>query len=246
MKDYMYKATGLIQETFDEKGIKYRVETAGKAEMVCAGFTIDEGPFVIARFVSRDNDNDVGLRVLGLINDVTEAKRARVMEACNVLNNMIRYVKFYIDDDGDVNVEYDFPCRLSDDCVGEVAYEMFRRLMAILDGEYSIFMRAMYTTEPLKISGGNRLHGLLGRLSGMLGGNNEDSSDTEGPADILRRLKELREKLAGATHDDENGEGDVNDEETETLVGEVDDEPHEIPSFEEFMRMMSDDDERSA
>lgn len=26
MKDYMYKATGLIQETFDEKGIKYQVD----------------------------------------------------------------------------------------------------------------------------------------------------------------------------------------------------------------------------
>lgn len=244
MKDYIYKATGLIQETFDEKGIKYQVETVGKTEMVCAGFSIDEGPSVIARFISRDNGNDVGLRVIGLINDITKAKRARVMEACNILNNAIRYVKFCIDDDGDVNVEYDFPCRLSDDCVGEVAYEMFHRLMAILDGEYSIFMRAIYTTEPLKSSGENPPHGLLGRLSSMLDDNNEGSSDAESPADILRRLKELREKLTGATHDNESGEG--NDEETETPVGEVDDELIEVPSFEEFLQMMSDDEEHSA
>lgn len=166
------------------------------------------------------------------------------METCNILNNTMRYVKFYIDDDGDVNVEYDFPCRLSDDCVGEVAYEMFHRLMAILDGEYSIFMRAIYTTEPLKNSRENPPHGLLGRLSSMLDDNNEDSSDAEAPADILRRLKELREKLTGVTHDNENGEG--NDEETETLVGEADDELIEFPSFEEFLQMMHDDEEHSA
>lgn len=152
MTNYMYKATGLIQETFDKKGIKYRVDTAGDAEIVCAGFSIDGGPSVIARFISRDNDNDVALRVLSLINNVPEAKRARVMEACNVLNNKVRYMKFYIDEDGDVNVEFDFPVNVCDECLGEAAYEMFQCIMAILKGEYTLFMKALYTTEKLEPS----------------------------------------------------------------------------------------------
>lgn len=220
----MYKATGLIQETFDKKGIKYRIDTAGDAEIVCAGFSIDEGPSVIARFISRDNDNDVALRVLSLINNVPEAKRARVMEACNVLNNKVRYMKFYIDEDGDVNVEFDFPVNVCDECLGEAAYEMFQRIMAILKGEYTLFMKALYTTEKLEPSG---VRGLLDqlrdRLSRMVGDTDED-----GGSSVLHRPEELRSELADSKDAEDEAEAEEN-------------ESDDVPSFEEFMRMMSDD-----
>lgn len=226
MTNYMYKATGIIQEAFDKKGVKYRVDTAGNTEIVCAGFSIDEGPSVMARFISRDNDNDVALRVLSLINNVPEAKRARVMEACNVLNNKIRYMKFYIDEDGDVNVEFDFPISVCDECLGEVAYEMFQRIMAILKSEYNVFMKALYTTEKLESSGvRSLLDQLRDRVSQMVGDAAED-----GGLSALRRLEELRCKLA-----------DSKDAEDEVEADE--DESDEVPSFEEFMHMMCEDDE---
>lgn len=224
MTNYMYKATGLIQEVFDKKGVKYRVDTAGNTEIVCAGFSIDEGPSVMARFISRDNDNDVALRILSLINNVAEAKRARVMEACNALNNKVRYIKFYIDEDGDVNAEFDFPTRLSDDCVGEVAYEMFQRIMAILKGEYSIFMKALYTTEELEVSGmRSLLDRLHDRLSQMVGDDDKDDGSS-----VLRRLEALRNELEDSedAEDEEEAEEDTSDD---------------VPPFEEFMRLMHGD-----
>lgn len=224
MTNYMYKATGLIQEVFDKKGVKYRVDTAGNAEIVCAGFSIDEGPFVIARFISRDNDNDVALRVLSLINNVPEAKRARVMEACNVLNNKVRYMKFYIDEDGDVNVEFDFPVNVCDECLGEAAYEMFQRIMAILKGEYTLFMKALYTTEKLEPSG---VRGLLDQLRDRLSRMARDT-DEDGGSSVLHRPEELRSELADSKDAEDEAEAEEN-------------ESDDVPTFEEFMRMMSDD-----
>lgn len=75
---------------------------------------------MIMRFISRDNGNDVAARIFGLITNTPKEKRARVMEACNVLNHKIRYMKFYLDTDGDINVEYDFPVYSPDNGIGEM------------------------------------------------------------------------------------------------------------------------------
>ncbi len=147
---YKYKATKLIVDVFRDNDLKFDVDSNLHQEVIRAGFSIDGGPRVIAAFISRDDDNDVALRILGLITKVPEEKRTRVMEACNILNTKIRYLKFNVDVDGDINVEYDFPINSGDDCLGTMAVEMFARTMKILDAEYKIFMKAIYTDETLR------------------------------------------------------------------------------------------------
>lgn len=93
------------------------------------------------------------------------------MEACNALNHKIRYVKFYLDTDGDINVEYDFPVHSPDDGIGEMAFEIFVRMMQILDSEYSIFMKALYSDEELDIQGQSV------------------------PAELMQKLQELRKMM---------------------------------------------------
>ena len=146
---YKHKATKLIVDVFRDNNLKFDVDCNLHQEVIRAGFSIDGGPRVIAAFISRDDDNDVALRILGLITKVPEEKRTRVMEACNILNTKIRYLKFNVDVDGDINVEYDFPINSGDDCLGTMAVEMFARTMKILDSEYKIFMKAIYTDEKL-------------------------------------------------------------------------------------------------
>ena len=48
----IYKASKLIAEAFDEHGIKYggQIEEHGDSSAVAAGFRIDNGPLVMARF----------------------------------------------------------------------------------------------------------------------------------------------------------------------------------------------------
>ena len=149
MSKYEFKATNLIAEIFEKRGVSFDVKEMGGDEVLCAGFPVDCGPNVVMQFISSDNDNDVAARIFGLITKTPKEKRPRVMEACNILNRKIRYMKFYVDGDGDINVEYDFPVHTPDEGVGEIAFEIFLRMMTILDSEYSIFMKALYTDEDL-------------------------------------------------------------------------------------------------
>lgn len=148
-----FKAIGLITEAFDRKKIKYDVNSIGEFEEIRAGFSVDDGPFVEARFVSTDDDNDVGVRVFGLVSNIRKSKRARVMAVCNYLNRKKRYLKYYVDKDGDVNAEYDFLLELKDDCVGEVAFEIFFRFMKQLDDNFVLFAKALYTDDPIEVDG---------------------------------------------------------------------------------------------
>ncbi|MBO4495256.1 MAG: YbjN domain-containing protein [Clostridiales bacterium] len=170
MTKYRYNATNLIVETFNERGVKFDVRDRLDSEQVLAGFSVDCGPSVIVRFISRDDDNDVAVRVAGLLTNTPKEKRARVLEACNILNHKIRYVKFVLDRDGDISVEYDFPIHTPDEGVGEMAFEIFVRTMQILDREYNIFMTALYSDDELQ-------------------------TDDEFPTELISRLEELRSKV---------------------------------------------------
>lgn len=140
----IHKATELIVKTFDEHDVKYRVTEVADASMVEAGFEVEAGPEVIVRYISNDEDNDVAVRIYGLMHRIPLAKRADVMEACNTLSARIRFFKFYLDDSSNVNVEADLPVRTDDDCLGECCFELFVRIMSILNNEYQILAEALY------------------------------------------------------------------------------------------------------
>ena len=143
MNQYEFKATGLIAETFVKHGVCFEVKYHDGMEELRAPFPIESGPVVIMRFISRDNDNDVAVRVFGLISRIPEEKRAPVAEVCNALNQKVRFLKFCLDTDGDVSAEYDFPMRSPDEGIGEMAFEIFIRMMHILGSEYGAFMKAL-------------------------------------------------------------------------------------------------------
>lgn len=150
MNEYEWKATNLMAQTFEKHGAKFEVLNSDGVEQLLAGFSVDCGPKVMMRFISQDNDNDVAARIYGLVSNIPQEKHLRVMEACNILNRKIRFIKFYLDEDGDINVEYDFPMHSPDDGIGEMAFEIFIRMMRILDDQYEIFMKALYTEEALQ------------------------------------------------------------------------------------------------
>ena len=140
----IYKATSLISECFDAHGIKFRINEMEQVSVIEAGFEIDAGPDVIVRFISKDDDNDVAVRVFGLIHKIPASKRVAMLEACNTLSEKVRFVKFYLASNGDVNVEADLPQRVDDECLGECCVELFIRIMKILNSEYHILAEALY------------------------------------------------------------------------------------------------------
>lgn len=239
MSKYEFKAINLIAETFENHEAKFRVFNMHGQEELVAGFSVDGGPNVMMRFITRDNDNDVAARIFGLITKTPKEKRARVMEACNILNRKIRYMKFYLDTDGDINVEYDFPVHSSDECIGEMAFEIFVQTMHILDNEYEVFMKALYTEEELDVRGPglpNELRELLEGLRGdpdlpsglrsLLGGLEEGNSD---------ELSEDGEQTDDESSDDGTGANVVaKGMNTDSIDGQE--------SFAAILRMVSADD----
>ncbi|MBQ2990735.1 MAG: YbjN domain-containing protein [Clostridia bacterium] len=131
------------------------------------------GPLVYIKFISRDDDNDVAVRIMGLVNEIPKDKRSTALEICNGLNSKFRYLKFCVDNDGDFSVEYDFPVKTSDELVGKFAVETFLRIIKILDREYQGIAQALYAEkedeeeDEAESEEEERLNGLRGLLEEM-------------------------------------------------------------------------------
>lgn len=238
MSKYEFKAINLIAETFEKHEAKFRVFNMQGQEELVAGFYVDGGPNVMMKFITRDNDNDIAARIFGLITKTPKEKRTRIMEACNVLNRKIRFMKFYLDTDGDINVEYDFPVHSSDECIGEMAFEIFVRTMHILDNEYEVFMKALYTEEELDV----REPSLPSELRELLEGLRGDLDLPSGLRSLLDGLEESEtdeasedneETVSAGREDGTGGNGAARGIDTDSVDGQE--------SFAAFLRMVSAD-----
>ena len=184
MAEYEFKAIGLIEEEFERRDVHFAINEDERRKEIRAGFPIDGGPKVIVRFISVDDDNDVAIRLYGIVSRIPDSKRPRMLEAANTLNKKLRFFDFSIDDDGDLNMEYDIPLETPDEAVGAVAFEMFVRAMHILDDNYPFLMKAMYGEEE----------------------HAEDDSAKHEEMELLRSLLAgLQDRASGETDDDGNG-----------------------------------------
>ncbi len=146
----MFKATGLIAEAFDRYHIKYQTIENEQYSVVDAGYNINGGPTVRVQFFSSDNNNDIQIRAYGMMHNVPDEKRAAVLEACNRVNQELRFYKFFLDKNNDLIGQTDIPAKVSEEDVGECCFELFVRAMQILDKCYHYFPEAVYSSEPEK------------------------------------------------------------------------------------------------
>ena len=98
-----------------------------------------------------------------------------MMEACNMLNKTVRYMEFCLDADGNVEASYDFLQCTPDDGVGKMALEIYAYAMMILNDEYDIFMKALYSEAPLDTE--------------------EDSEDSVVPTWLMQMRQKVRERM---------------------------------------------------
>lgn len=147
MEKYTFKSTQLIAETLERYGVKFDVIRYPDEEQLLAGFPVECGPSVFMRFISKNDDNDVAVRIFDLIANIPREKRGRMLEACNALNCSYRFLKFSMDPQGNIDVAYDFPEHCADETLGEMTFEVFLRGTQILNAGYSLFMKALYGEE---------------------------------------------------------------------------------------------------
>lgn len=104
-------------------------------------FGLKNGGSYRIKYISIDNDNDVVVRVFGLVS-VSEEQRLSMLELINEINAEYRYIKLCCDDDGEINIEYDF--QLSSSHPEDSATEIVSRFVKIIDEIYPRLMRALW------------------------------------------------------------------------------------------------------
>ena len=143
----MFDTIKYLVEAFDAHGLKYQVNETDRFQEIHVPFGIKNGPFVDVRYISVNRGNDTLVRIMNLVNKVPEEKHYKILEVCNMLNHKYRFLKFIIDPDNDVHVEYDLPVSTGNDCLGEMAFEIFIRIMQILNEGYVLIARALYADD---------------------------------------------------------------------------------------------------
>lgn len=142
----IYRATELIKEEMDQKGMKYSIREYADSSVLSASFGIENGPRVNVKFISR-GDRDVALRLFSIVHHVTEDKTGEMLKAINKCNSKYRYLKFTLDEDQDVNIEYDFPLDIDDASFGKAVCGMLVLIVRIVNEAYPELMQAFWEPQ---------------------------------------------------------------------------------------------------
>ena len=128
-----------IRRVLDETKTKYRENNNGKQWEIETGFTGKEKNYMI-KFISTGDDT-LAVRVFALLS-AEKSQYPKIYPVLNKLQDQFRFLRFTLDRDGDINVEYDATC--CDRDAGMVAMEMIIRITKILDEAYPELKRAVY------------------------------------------------------------------------------------------------------
>ena len=122
----------------ENNNIKYTEQKENVLKVVYSGDNLD----TISIFVIFDDDGDpvVQYKCWDIANFKNKIEEA--MTVCNELNNEYRWIKFYVDDDGDIIAAMDAFIDV-DDC-GEMCMYYFRRMLGIVDDAYPKIAKARW------------------------------------------------------------------------------------------------------
>jgi len=134
----MYRATREIYEAFQDADLKCTVKELDHSSILLAGITGKHTRFDVA-FVSKDNDNDVSLRVLDLVH-IDSMLMTPLLHAVNKLNSKYRYAKFVVEEEeATVSIFFDFPLNAQN--TGSIALELLARVSKIVDDAYPVLVQ---------------------------------------------------------------------------------------------------------
>jgi hypothetical protein len=134
----MYRATREIYEAFQDADLKCVVKELDHSSILLAGIAGKHTSFDVA-FVSKDNDNDVSLRVLDLVH-IDPMLMTPLLHAVNKLNSKYRYAKFVVDEEeAAVSLFFDFPLNAKN--TGPIALELLSRVSKIVDDAYPVLVQ---------------------------------------------------------------------------------------------------------
>lgn len=130
-----------IKNAFDAANLHSQVIHAGDQWEVIAGVNGKANTYQI-KFICKENArNDVAMRIFDLCS-FPQDRRQNAFPLLNKFQRQYRFLRFTMDDDNSVKVEYDLPSCSTD--LGPSAVEMMLRTMKIIDDIYPELMKALW------------------------------------------------------------------------------------------------------
>lgn len=137
----IYKTTELIKREMDQYNFKYMVEEMEDMSVLSVAFVTCNGPHLQINFIS--DAEGVVLRVYGIVNDIEENKIHEVLRVINECNKEYSFLKFVLDEDNTVNMEFDFQHGIDEKQLGSEAIAIFVYISTVLDEAHYKLMKAI-------------------------------------------------------------------------------------------------------
>ena len=137
----MYQSIQEIADALDNVEIRYSVDESDAHHVLITNITSNIATYKFLFVKTEEKGNDVGIRIIGLASYPRE-KWMDVFKLTNSLQQQYRFVKFRLDEDGDLSVSYDLP--QSGNSVGKCAVEMLLTLTKVLDECYPELKRLQW------------------------------------------------------------------------------------------------------
>ncbi len=128
----------LFMYHLDREGIKYEDRNEHCVKITYSGDNLKSIPVYV--FFDEDGDPMVQFKCWDIAN--FKNKELAGIRACNEANNTYRWVKYHIDDDGDVIASID--AYIESGTCGKECLSLVRRVVNITDDVYPIFGKAMW------------------------------------------------------------------------------------------------------
>ena len=129
-----------IRAAFQEANIKFRVNHYGDQWEVVAPVSGQNNQFDI-KLICPESGGSVAVRVFSLAH-IEDNKLAQALALLNEFQNTYRFLRFTLDSDNDLKLEYDITASTPN--MGDVAVELVVRTMGIVDHMYAELMKCIW------------------------------------------------------------------------------------------------------
>ncbi len=133
----------LVEQELNKAGLKHQRASLGPLEFIETGFS-GEKTTVKIRFIAVGNDGEFKI----LSDDFAKFPDEKLVEGyalANELNRKYKYVKFAIDNEGDMTAQWDLPDNVPNEAVGATGVEILIRMFQIIDDVYPEVMKAIWS-----------------------------------------------------------------------------------------------------
>lgn len=145
----IYKSTRIIKKVLDDNNIKNHMYEFGVSSVIAVDCRIKDDLTVRVQFISKSKDNEVRIMIPYLIRMIPEDKEAEVLKLINACNRKYKFVKFYLDKNRNLQLEYILPQTTQDNSVGAEAVEIYIRMVRTVAYEYPTFMNVIRNRQRL-------------------------------------------------------------------------------------------------